>query len=839
MSKNLRGISRYSKEKYLAAFLLGFGCMLLTLIPFMIGEKGYFIYYGDYNAQQIPFYSLANDAVRSGQTGWSWFTDLGSDFMTSYSFYLYGSPFFRLSALLPRAWVIYSMPVLLAMKHGMASLTAYAYIRRFVRSKSACLAGAMLYAFSGFQIYNIFFNHFQDVTAFFPLMLIAMEENINNRRRGVFALTVAFMAALNYYFFAGQAVFLVFYYLFRMRCEDFDTSWGKFFALAFEAIAGTMLAGFILLPSALAILGNYRVSEHLYGLDMVIYSDKTIIPRVIQSFFMPPDAPAYPNLFSSDYEKWASIGGYLPIFSMAGAAAFMKSRKKHWASRLTLFCIICAFVPVLNSMFQAMNSYYYARWFYMPILIMAMMTAHTLDDEEADTRFGVLFSAAVLGALAVIAALPVKSADTEKLRFFSLPDDPAYFWLCFGVAGAGLICAAVIYSRKKRSLPFMRFSVFAVSLGSVICIFTTTLYGANSLTTAKKYISSAIEGEAYEEVSEDNFFRIDISEDCDNYPMIWGLPSMRAFQSVVTTSVMDFYDSVGVTRDVASRADLSHYTLRGLFSVKYYYKRITEGCRYEELLSASQDSSGSLSSSGASDETDTSEAIIPEELPGFEYAGANEYFEIYENTLYIPEGFAYDTYITQEEADKKTASTREKLMMKSLVLTEKQAEKYFDILTAYDPTDYSGLTKNSYIAYCREKQQKCSSSFTYDSHGFKSVIALDKPQLVFFSVPYSDGWSAEVNGKKADVELVSYGFMAVRAESGENDIVFRYETPGLAAGKKISLAGAALLIIYVGISLMLCKKISSSRAPHTHYYDYVSSHKSAASQEYCRSFRKK
>ena len=88
-------------EKYLTAFLLGFGCIFLTVLPIMIAERGYFIFYGDYNAQQIPFYRLANDAARSGELGWNWFTDLGSDFMTSYGFYLFGSPFFRLSTLLP------------------------------------------------------------------------------------------------------------------------------------------------------------------------------------------------------------------------------------------------------------------------------------------------------------------------------------------------------------------------------------------------------------------------------------------------------------------------------------------------------------------------------------------------------------------------------------------------------------------------------------------------------------------------------------------------------------------------------------------------------------------
>ena len=79
-----------SKEKYFSAFMLGFWCLMLTLLPIMFAEHGYFIFYGDYNAQQIPFYNLANDAARSGNFGWNWYTDLGTDFMTSYSFYLFG-----------------------------------------------------------------------------------------------------------------------------------------------------------------------------------------------------------------------------------------------------------------------------------------------------------------------------------------------------------------------------------------------------------------------------------------------------------------------------------------------------------------------------------------------------------------------------------------------------------------------------------------------------------------------------------------------------------------------------------------------------------------------------
>lgn len=58
----------------------------------------------------------------------------------------------------------------------------------------------------------------------------------------------------------------------------------------------------------------------------------------------------------------------------------------------------------------------------------------------------------------------------------------------------------------------------------------------------RTYVDQAIdpEQEISVSVSEDNFFRIDISEDCDNYPMFWRLPCMRTFHSVVPGSIMNF-----------------------------------------------------------------------------------------------------------------------------------------------------------------------------------------------------------------------------------------------------------------------------------------------------------
>ena len=771
------------KSGYFLAFILGFLSLLAVLVPIMIAEKGYFIYYGDYNAQQIPFYHLAGKAVESGSFGWNWYTDLGANFIGSYAFYLLGSPFFWIDALLPDAWAIYAMPVLLALKHGIAALTAYAYIQRFVKSRNAAVIGGLLYAFSGFQLFNLFFNHFQDVTAFFPLMLIAMEELVCKNRKGVFALTVALMAAVNYFFFTGEVVFLVLYFIVRCFSKDFPATPKKFFQILLEAILGVMMACVLLLPSALALLSNYRITEHLYGLDLVAYNDKTRIWRIIQSFFMIPDVPARPNLFSSNTAKWASIGGYLPLFSMVGVIAFLKHRDGHWAKRLVIICMICAFVPVLNSCFYMLNGSYYARWYFMPILIMAMMTAKALDceTEKLPLKEGIWITGAFLAAFAVISALPVRNQKEDEITFFTMAEYPIHFYLVLAICVISLIAVIILAKRRQAGKSYLKAALVLTVTASVVCTASVVYFGANDRSAALRYIDLAIdaEDEVTLSVDEDNFFRMDISKDRDNYPMLWELPSMRCFHSVVPGSIMEFYDAIDVDRDVASRADTSHYALRGLFSVQYYFDEIKEGENEDSYTC---------------------------DLPRFSWYEDQNSFRIYKNDCYIPMGFTFDQYIAQEDWEALAESQRSNVLIRALVLNEEQIEKYGNRMEALSSSE-AFVNKNDYLNECAARAASASTSFTFDSYGFTAEITCEKENLAFFSVPYDDGWSAQVNGKPVDIEKVDVGFMAVPVEAGENHIAFTYETPGLKAGAVLSLTGILLLMGY----LLICRKLRTKK----------------------------
>ena len=124
------------KQRYaLRSFLWGVIISSLFIVPSIIIDKGMFVYYGDYNCQVLPFYQLMSEAVKNGEFGWNWYTDLGTSFVGGYSFYNLGSPFFWLMVPFPVDWIPYLMGPMTILKFGLSSLTAYTFLRRYTKDK--------------------------------------------------------------------------------------------------------------------------------------------------------------------------------------------------------------------------------------------------------------------------------------------------------------------------------------------------------------------------------------------------------------------------------------------------------------------------------------------------------------------------------------------------------------------------------------------------------------------------------------------------------------------------------------------------------------------------------
>lgn len=76
-------------------------------------------------------------------------------------------------------------------------------------------------------------------------------------------------------------------------------------------------------------------------------------------------------------------------------------------------------------------------------------------------------------------------------------------------------------------------------------------------------------------------------------------------------------------------------------------------------------------------------------------------------------------------------------------------------------------------------------------------ITVDKKKLLFFSVPYSKGWEAFVDGKKTDIYKANIMYMAIPLEAGNHHIELKYRTPYLDLGIGVSIVSLILSIIWI------------------------------------------
>ncbi len=766
-------------------FLTAVLCAACCFIPYMIMDDGYFLFFGDFNVQQIPFYQLAHDAVRNGEMGWSFTTDLGANFIGSYSFYLLGSPFFWLTIPFPNSFVPYLLGPLLILKFGCAALTAHLYISRFTKNPLSAQLGGMLYAFSGFSVYNIFFNHFHEPLIFFPLLLLSFEYLITERRRGFFALMVCICAVTNYFFFVGMMVFGVIYMFVRLISKAVRPHWSLILWTVFEVVLGIGLAAFMLLPSYLAISDSSRVDNITLGWNSLLYGKESIYANIIEIFFFPPDLPARPVMFPKADVKWSSLGAWMPVFSMVGVFAYCGAKEKSWLKRVIVTCAVMAFVPVLNSAFYAFNDAYYARWFYMPILMMCLATVMAVEDSRIEWKKAFLrVSGITLLITAVIGLFPQFDADNEDaelvIGLFTDPENQMYvvrFIVTCAIAIGALVALGFALRQRKKNLN--RFLQTALILVAVFSIGYANFFissGKSHSYSNTEMIDNLIENDIQLEEDRDNY-RIDVYSGVDNTAMFLGYSSINCFHSIVPSSVTEFYEFVGEERGVASRPTTDSYPIRPLLSVKYLLQR-------------------------ADGEGFTNPETEKNKMVGYELIGEDVGFKIYENKNYIPYGFSYDTFVSYEEIKDYSDANKAKMLLKAILLSDEQIEKYRHMFKSldekYEKNDrYLYFSDDEMERDCEELRATAATLFETGKNSFSATVERNEGTLVFFSIPYEEGWTAYVNGQKAEIEKVNVGFMAVAVGEGISNIEFRYETPGLDTGLIISAISVVILVAYV------------------------------------------
>ena len=116
----------------------------------------------------------------------------------------------------------------------------------------------------------------------------------------------------------------------------------------------------------------------------------------------------------------------------------------------------------------------------------------------------------------------------------------------------------------------------------------------------------------------------------------------------------------------------------------------------------------------------------------------------------------------------------------------------------YEFDDISLITvpKKDVLARLKERKKNSMKQIQYEGNHFRGVYHAKKDQILCVTIPYSKGWKATVNGKRAKIYKANGMFMGIVMKKGTQSVKLDYETPGLKIGAWISLVAWIGLGIY-------------------------------------------
>ncbi len=718
-------------NKALIALLLSLVLGMLIILPNIILGKGIFSLVSDFNAQQIPFNEMVNNSIKEGSIFWTWYNELGSNFIGTFSFYNLFSPFNIIGYLFPSECYPYLIGPIFILKYGIAGLSAYLFLKRYVKNKNFAIIGSLLYAFSGFQLTNTLFYHFHDIVAFFPLLLYTLDNLVYDNKKIWFLLCVSLMAFTNWFFFIGQIVFVFIYYIIKIITKSYKFDLKKLLLIILEGLIGTCLAGIVLIPSFLFTISNPRIGNEWSLAGMFKYNYLSMYIEIFRSFIFPPEL-MYVRA-SIGQMNYTSVELYLPFFGSVLAIAYFLKKPKEWQNILMLICIIFMIIPILNSSFFAFRNNYYARWFYMPTLILSLMTIKCLDSRTKINN-GIMFS--LLGISVFLISICYLFLTTSEQIIY----DKIYFILMIIFALFDLVGTYYIININNLKLK---------TILSILCIFIFSMVWGNYMIYNYKNNSFGVTDEyktylnSKKYIKFDSIVRTNSSNSCNyNYSYILGIGNIKNFNSNLNGSNFEFYKSIDYNREVSTIIEPSDKSLNDFLSIEY-------------IISCGEDLS----------------------QYGYQLKEKNDKYQIYYNPNYKLMGFAPNKYMTNNEFKKLSTEDKKKTLNNTIILSETQIQKYKHL---YD----------SNVEYL-------SNKYSYETNGFISEINSSKETLALYTIPYDSGWSATLNGKKVKIEKVDNGFMAIKINKGENKIVFKYISPGFKLGVIVTLLSLFLLVIYI------------------------------------------
>ncbi len=770
----------FEKYIYPRANWVALGLMLLlSLIVFgdyLFGE--YLYLFKDIGSDTVndvfPTVVQRHDLFKEeGFTSWSFRQGMGNNMGTWFSI----NPFYWINLLAGKKALPYTMIWTSVAYLGIAGLFCFQYLKTVGFSKYVVILGSILYVFSGYVMGVHSWYSYNGLIFAAPLMLWGTELLLKKNNPIVLPIAIYFLAGPRLVTFG---FFLIVYSFFRYVLEN-GWNWKGLilFWLKIGALSalGVTIASYFFGQTLMNMLGSSRISGEaskvaqttetpVFALNSYLVNVTSILRTFATDMLGgAKDFKGYRNYLESPF-YYVGLVSLLLI-----PQAFYHAKKWHKAlfgGLLAFWLMICIF-PFFRYAYFLFVTDHFRSFCLHASLIFLFVALYGLNAIEKSGK--VHLPTLLLSLIGCLVLLNYPYFDDGRVN-----EGLQMAANVFLIASA-----ASLFVMSRPKFKFVGLGLLMVIVVVELATFNHHVTHDRDPITKSEYKAGALYGDssvdALKQIKEKDpgFYRIQkdfASSPAIHYSlndaMVQGFFSTPTYRSINKQSYLDFL----VATDMMEAGNVAK-------------TKWIQGLRDRPILQYVASVKYILREDNGSDLTQR----------GYSQWGAVENVRIFENPYFIPFGFTYDQFVTESAFRELDRNKKDISLVQAAVIPDEVASQ-LSSLSAFNAQliDPGQFTYPALQGYIQERKQGAFQMTEFHHDHLSGKVNMDREKLLFFSIPFDNGWSMYVDGEEVELLRVNVGFMGGMVPKGEHDVEMKHGRSNMPLLISVSMIGLALFI---------------------------------------------
>lgn len=802
--------------------------MVREIYPF--GDNCYLR--SDMYHQYCPFFSELWSKIRNGDgLFYTWKAGLGMNFTALYGYYL-SSPTNWFVGLFSRRYMIEMMNIIILLKLAASSLTCTYYITKHFNTKniSAAIFG-MFYGLSGFIAAYSWNLMWLDCVLLLPLVFLGLERLINEDKCLLYTFTLGLTILSNYYISIMVCMSVVIYFIVligSMKVPEDKLVYVKKIAnfALYSLLAGGM-AAVLLLPEVYAL--EYTASSNINFPDVLerYFSFITIFIRHMANISVSTGLDHLPNIYCG-----VGIFILIPLYIMNKKISSREKILKGVALVIFLTAFNLNIPNFIWHGFHYPNSLPCRQSFIYIFLLLTMCYDAMKDICEYKSS---QFTRAFWIVMAFFLYLG-NSLTSDEMNFKVIYTNVIFIVIYFFIA--------LLVRKKKLCLQYSVFLLFAVTVIECTMNMETTGYSTTSRVYYQSDYNSVKELTNKVTDEDESFYRISkyLGYRSKNDSAWHDFNGPSTFSSTAYASMSYIYGQLGLEHSTnAYAANGGTPFINSILDIKYLLSN-TELVT-DDLLSLVAQSGdeyvyknnytlpvGFMIPSDVIDKWDYSSSNpftvqnnLVQSMTGITDMFTSISFDNTVSSVKIVPDTTQHIYLYVNNKSVQTVNvTIDGVMttyrginhgrMMDLGLVKQGS--IIEVVDADDSTSFLQLLvytmdTDKFVQFYNALADEGLDVTSYSDDSISGTITAKNDGLMYMAIPYDEGWTVKIDGKKTDYEALGDAFITVPVSAGEHSVELSYCPRGFVPGLIISIISLGILagiIVYNNKEKLFKKK---------------------------------